>query len=285
MGIDIHSLNFLLYSQKKQYFKNVVTLGRQDNHLPKNVMDKLPFNGRSAEEIRYSEWIFRDILKCDTISSLDNSDYEGATILADMSKPLPEGLTGSYDTVFDGGVLEHIFNVPQALLNISKICKNGGQIIHILPANNFCGHGFWQFSPEMFFSLYSEENGYCDTEVFLASLKNTMQWFQVKMPTEGKRTSSISSEPLYILVRTVRSERDFTHANVQQSDYVHAWSNGEHPAVASSKAAVKNSKPLVNRLRGLLLPKSVRIRQEKSLTRWNPWLEPFEVSTVGIKLR
>ena len=47
----------------------------------------------------------------------------------------------------------------------SDLCKNGGTIIHSLPSNNNCGHGFWQFSPELFFSLYNEKNGFKNNEM------------------------------------------------------------------------------------------------------------------------
>src|SRR6516162_6511281 len=42
---------------------------------------------------------------------------------------------------------------------------------------NYCGHGFWQFSPELFFSLYSEKNGYSDTRIFLVSLDDWDTWY------------------------------------------------------------------------------------------------------------
>jgi len=66
--------------------------------------------------------------------------------------------------------MEHVFNASQGLKNVTRLCAPGGQIIHSLPANNFCNHGFWQFSPELFFSLYSDKNGYSETEIFLADV-------------------------------------------------------------------------------------------------------------------
>lgn len=281
MGLDVHCLNFLLYAKRKQAFKDTIMLGRQENHLPVSVTSTLTAKASNIENERYSEWIFEETLEANSISSLDNSDYEGATHLADMSENLPEVLTGCFDTVFDGGVLEHIYNAPQALINVSKLCRKGGQIIHVLPSNNYCGHGFWQFSPELFFSLYSEKNGYRHTEVFLASLNDTKQWFRVKKPISGKRTSSLSSEPLYVLVRTVRDGDNFSHVNVQQSDYIHAWSNSENVSTAQTDIIKRrNSKTFAQRIRGVLLPKALRRRQEKSLSKWNPSLEKVQVSDL-----
>ena len=56
-------------------------------------------------------------------------------------------------------VASSIFFISPTNPGAIKLTKIGGMIIHALPANNFCGHGFWQFSPELFYELYSPENG------------------------------------------------------------------------------------------------------------------------------
>src|SRR5258708_37485432 len=98
--------------------------------------------------------------------------------MVDVGKPLVSD--EEYETIIDCGTAEHIFEVSQVLRNLSGLCASGGQIVHVLPANNFCGHGFWQFSPELFFSLYSAASGYGETEVFLADLRDPGEWFEVK---------------------------------------------------------------------------------------------------------
>jgi len=159
------------------------------------------------------------------VDSIDASNYENASIIHDMNNPLPENLRQQYDTIIDAGTLEHIYNIPQALENCSLLCKPGGQIIHMLPANNFCGHGFWQVSPELFLSLYTNENGYRDTEVFLlyASPQREVSWYKVKRPENGERINIYSSKEVYVFVRTVLHEKIFSHRNIQQSDYIFLW--------------------------------------------------------------
>jgi SAM-dependent methyltransferase len=155
------------------------------------------------------------------VDSYDHSDYEGATDIVDLNKPFQP--KKQYNTIIDCGCIEHVYNAPEALKNASRLCDAGGQIIHVLPGNNFCGHGFWQFSPELFFSLYSPDHGYTETEVFLADLRNPSVWYKVRKPTGGQRAEAVSSSPLYVMCRTVKPS-DFTHDRVQQSDYIHAWS-------------------------------------------------------------
>ena len=129
-----------------------------------------------------------------------------------------------YDSVLDFGTLEHVFDIGQAFRNVISLCADGGQILHVLPANNQCGHGFFQLSPELFYSLYSAENGFNGTEVFLAAVLDEGNWYGVPRPQGGRRIEIMSTEPLYILVRTtkVRNVRALT---VQQSDYRLRWSN------------------------------------------------------------
>jgi hypothetical protein len=93
-----------------------------------------------------------------------------------------------------------------------------------LPANNFCGHGFWQFSPELFFSLYSEVNGYIDLDVYMVDLTEPMNWYKINKPDYGQRLNISSSNQLCIFVRAILRESKFTHNQIQQSDYKYRWS-------------------------------------------------------------
>jgi hypothetical protein len=220
MAIDIHVLNFVRYASKKKGLGRVATIGRQALMIPQSRLANMM---RIPEKTKFEPFCEEFLIKhfeAKCVDSYDNSNYEGATHVVDMNKPVIAG--EKYDTIIDCGCVEHIYNVTQALKNISLLCASGGQIIHVLPANNFCGHGFWQFSPELFFSLYSKVNGYSETEVFLADLRNQSEWFEVKQPKNGERAEVISKSPLYVMCRTIMTS-DFSHENVQQSDYVHMW--------------------------------------------------------------
>ena len=53
-----------------------------------------------------------------------------------------------------------IFNFPVAIRNLMRMAKVGGQVFLTTPANNFCGHGFYQFSPELAYRIFALENGF-----------------------------------------------------------------------------------------------------------------------------
>jgi hypothetical protein len=58
-----------------------------------------------------------------------------------------------------------------ALLNASTFLNKNGVIIHALCANNWINHGFYQISPDLFYSLYSEKMGILILKFFYRLIK------------------------------------------------------------------------------------------------------------------
>lgn len=245
MGLDIHAVNFLKVAANKQLFGNTLTIGRQKLYLIEADVKHLLGTKSAYKHEVYCEYLLTSYFGATAVESLDFSDYEGTSLLHDLNSPIPADFYGRFDTVIDAGSLEHIYNVPNALKNLSSLCKPGGQILHILPANNFCGHGFWQFSPELFFSLYSNKRGYKETEIFLADFHDFTKWFKVKEPAHGNRVDIMSLNELHVLVRTVLTTSGFDHSNVQQSDYDYVWKATPTPRVQTFPAAKSNVKNLI----------------------------------------
>jgi len=288
MGIDIHGLNFLRHAKNIKLLGDTVTIGRQGLRVIESTVKELVGTAPSYIIQPYCEELLTDYFGATKVDSIDNSDYEKATHIHNMNEALPNNLYGMYDSIIDFGCLEHIYNVPQALKNCSLLCKPGGQILHILPANNFCGHGFWQFSPELFFSLYSEINGYSKTEVFIADLSNNKKWYLVKQPNNGKRVNVTSSTELYVLVRTVLKRSDFSHSLVQQSDYVYEWGKTgatdlqtlvEPTGFKHSFTQILKKIPLVYRVLSPVYHLYFRSKLETGLNDKNPGLTAIEVES------
>jgi hypothetical protein len=239
MGIDAHALNCLLYAKQFGNLGATVTAGRQSLPLDAGVLERKA-GFRDPEPSPFAERLMMGAFGASSVESIDASDYEQATYIHDMNLPLPAGMK-TYDTVVDFGTIEHVFKITQAMENLVALCREGGQILHVTPANNFCGHGFWQISPELFFSLYSERNGFRDTEVFVASRKNHARWFKVVPPVNGKRIHIISQSKVYAICRTVLDRRVASPFSVQQSDYASQWVNGVGQNVEAALAAAGRS--------------------------------------------
>jgi SAM-dependent methyltransferase len=225
MGIDTHSLNLLRCARAKYGdLGNTITLGRLAVLLGPKAMQRWA----GSKSGTYCEQLLIDHFGASHVDSIDNSAYEGATIVADMNKPLPSQLDHQYDTVIDFGCTEHIFDVAQSYRNITSLCKPGGRLMHVVPSNGYCGHGFYQFSPEFFFSRYSQANGYADTEVYLAELIDPRHLYRVPPPSNGKRINVRSIDEMYVLA--IARYTGATEVRTQQSDYVFTWSRADHDA-------------------------------------------------------
>ena len=114
----------------------------------------------------YCESLFTQEFQFETIDSIDYSSYEGASIIHNMNMPYTSNCT--YDFIFDGGTTEHIFNVPQVLENVINLLDTDGIYCSVTPNNNFSGHGFYQFSPDVFHSCFTLKYGMKLLGVWLA---------------------------------------------------------------------------------------------------------------------
>lgn len=233
MGVTFQEFKFLEYINNSINFGNVLTIGRQELIL--NIKDKIRLNLLNTEfsNDKFIDNLLLKKFKAISVNSLDNSDFEGANIICDMNLPINSN-KNKFDTIIDFGTTEHIFNAPQGLQNISDLSKNGGTIIHSLPSNNNCGHGFWQFSPELFFSLYSEKNGFKNTELFIFDTYNKYDFWKVDKQNLGERLELTSDVALYLLIKTTKI-KEITSQIVQQSDYVYQWNEVNKRKINSKK--------------------------------------------------
>ena len=90
------------------------------------------------------------------MDSIDFSDFEDASIIQDLSAPLPKKLERKFDVIYDGGTCEHIFDLPTAYRNIDKMLKAGGVLIGHSPCNNWVNHSFYQINPEMVYGFWEK---------------------------------------------------------------------------------------------------------------------------------
>ena len=129
------------------------------------------------DEGSFCEPLFRFLVPW-RIYSIDNSSYEGALIV--HVRPLiPDRLKTSYTAVIDSGCLEHIFNFPVAMSNCMQMLAVGGKFLSITIGNNYMGHGFYQFSPELFFRVLDRENGFEMERMILFDSTGGAHWYEV----------------------------------------------------------------------------------------------------------
>jgi len=265
MGFNYNTVKLLVHSKRYGVdFGKVITIGRQAMHLEEKefsqILRKINIDEKVSVNAFKSNPYCEDFLKligANKVDSLDASDYENSSIIFDLNKPLDNNSNyEKYSTVIDGGSLEHIFNFPTAIQNCMKMVDVEGHFIGISPANNFFGHGFYQFSPELFFRIFSENNGFEMIKMFLFGIRNKRNIYEVSDPLAMKeRGKIINAEPLYLFVIAKKiKECEAFGIVAQQSDYEHIVWKGRTKTINPSyqfKALIKNLLP--NKIRQKLV--------------------------------
>ena len=185
MGIAIFALNKLLEESCRQPFEGaLLELGVQDIHFTCDDLQRASdeygvkltdFSNDLSQKIEFQEKKYisnkslYQALGFSSSTSVDNSAFEGADVTFDMNmNELPERLIGAFDVILDSGTIEHIFHIPNVLRNIVRALKPNGRIIHFTPSSNHTDHGFYMFSPTLFWDYYTAN------EFTIES----MQWFR-----------------------------------------------------------------------------------------------------------
>jgi hypothetical protein len=243
MAVSILQALFLVESWREgAHFGSTLTLGRIGHLMSrrdlKRLARSLPKESEFVQMVelgelpQYSDELFK-AMGATRVDAMDASDFEGATILQDLNEPLAPRLHGQFDAVVDSGTLEHVFNVPGAFKNAMDALKVGGHFFAGLPANNWCGHGFYQFSAEFFYRVFSEENGFQMRKLFVAPVWSGGKWldgpaFEVFDPREMKERVEIEGKALMsFLVQAQKVRHEVVFAKwPQQSDYLAAWARG-----------------------------------------------------------
>lgn len=251
MGMANDFVDLLLYAKRAGIdFTSTVTLGHQTSYLQpsigsarlRSLIDRhAPIWGQG-----YVDDLLIDGLAIKTLSSLDGSDYEGSSIVHDLNVPIPSTVDQTFDAVIDSGTLEHVFNFPQALKNCLQMVKVQGHFISFQVMNNQAGHGFYQFSPELFFRALSKENGFLIREMLLftyrgadSALPRNYDWYRIADPNEiAERVGLYSSQAagIFVCARRVSDVEPFESWPIQ-SDYANLWKEGNDRKAKPEKSS------------------------------------------------
>jgi len=257
MGLGTLQTKILFYSTTLGVsFDRTLTLGRQNLYTSKKDIGRYVYRymndhliaGDEFNNNEYSEPLFKN-LGAKLIDSMDNSTYEGATVIHDLNEPIDTDMKNKYTAIIDGGTFEHIFNFPVAVKNCMQMLKIGGHFIGFTPANNLCGHGFYQFSPELFFRIFSSKNGFIVKLMAIHAgdgTKGSTNVYLVKDPDDVKTRIEFESNKelsLIVIAKKIK-DTDLFSESPQQSDYLSIWSAKDNESTISSKNYISNLRVL-----------------------------------------
>jgi hypothetical protein len=228
LGVSLTEAHVLFsLKQRGELSDEILSLGRPEVYISKRELTrltsayKLPWSESDiarASSAAYAEQLLR-LLGFQTIRSIDISTYQAADIIHDLNVPIPEELQGITNFLYGNGTIEHVFDVATVLKNIVKLVRIGGMVLIAAPANGYCGHGFYQFSPEFFYSFFSA-NGFKSARVYIVGRSHPQRWFRAADPRGLKqRVEFMTAEPTDIIAIARKAEHlpDFVYP--QQSDY------------------------------------------------------------------
>jgi len=191
----------------------------------------------------WSEPLLR-LLGAERVESMDVSSHEQATIIHDMNLPLPSQLKGRFDVVIDGGTLEHVFNFPVAIRNCMEMLAIGGHYLGIAPANNWCGHGFYQFSPDLFFRIFSKENGFILQRAVLCEVRPDAEWHEAIDILDSRRFLELTNTRQTYCLTQAKKIADVCpfEKPPQQGIYQLLWKGEQLAGVDASLASLPQTK-------------------------------------------
>ncbi len=236
MGLTIAGLKWFRWIQG-QYgvnFNDTAMLGRQFLYYP--GIEKLSTELKNLYKIEdiiqddgYSEKLFYS-LGAKRCISFDASDYENANVIWDFNENISDDYVKKFSVVLDAGTMEHIFDYPTAIRNAMKMVCYDGHLLLQTPTNNWCGHGFYQFSPDLFISLFQPDNGFIIQNILLVEILSNGNYKFRNILNENYSQNRYDiktnyKSDLYIVAKRIGEIPD--ELSIQQGFYVDKWKKQE----------------------------------------------------------
>lgn len=201
MGLGIHAVETILKEHLNQPInQDVLLIGSQSIYFsPDEILkmlgsfniasrlerdeieiDKQTLNRRDNQKQLVRDKSLFQMLGSNTVKALDHSDYEGAEIIHDLTKPLPSSLHNIADFIVDGSTLDNVFNPVIALTNLTRMLRPTGRII----LNNMYSnhHEPYNILPPLWYFDYFALNKFADCKVYIV----------VHMPNDVSNTFCIN---------------------------------------------------------------------------------------------
>jgi hypothetical protein len=104
-------------------------------------------------------------LGIERVRALDVSDYEGAEIVHDLNRPVPDRLKGIADIIIDGSTLDNTFNAAQTLMNYGAMLRPGGRLFAVNAAS--LHNTAYAVLPPMTWLDYFVYNGFTTCQLYI----------------------------------------------------------------------------------------------------------------------
>lgn len=190
MGLGFHMVEALIREHLHRPIKgDVVLVGRQTVYFsPEHILGLMREHGVDvsswtpeqleldkttvdrhgsfkADDPLISDRQLFNLLSDANILALDHSDYEGAEIVHDLTKPVPDKLRGCADVIVDGSTLDNVFDPAMTVSNFAEMLRPGGRLITTNMLSNH--HEPYSILPPLWYLDYFVMNGFADCKVYI----------------------------------------------------------------------------------------------------------------------
>ena len=259
MGLSRASVSWLTEeSQRRPFSGTLLTLGVQNVDLSQAEFERIAQQmGVALGPVPQSD---RKVLLDGTVSAdhvflrlgfervvtTDADPFEGCDFIFDLNDPeVPEEHLGRYDMVLDAGTLEHVFHIPNALRNLLRFTRDSGRIVHHAPSSNHIDHGFWMFSPTLFWDYYTANGVQLPRfDIFRyrqPSDKKALWDFATYRPgsLDKKMFGGLGGGCFGLAIVAEKSAEIGEPVVPQQGLYSQAWAESASPGLSSNPAETK----------------------------------------------
>ncbi len=130
--------------------------------------------GQHQDEEYITDDSFFRLLGATDIAWLDHSDYEGANIIHDLNRPIPDELDEYADFIIDGSTFDNVFSPGDAMRNIARLLKPNGRVFTINQASNH--HLPYLIFTAHWFLDYFVMNRFSDCKIYHVILAPDTPW-------------------------------------------------------------------------------------------------------------
>jgi hypothetical protein len=132
--------------------------------------DKNEF-GRAQHFI--SDASFFSLFSDSEVMACDVSDAEQPDLVFDLSATLPPGLSGRFDFIYNGSVLDNVFDPAACIRNVTRMLTGDGVVMHYEGAAH-ASPAYLKFTPDWFFDYYAL-NGFADCQTYVCTFDDVHQ--------------------------------------------------------------------------------------------------------------
>lgn len=184
MSITRHLAEMMLVEHKRRPIEGeVLLLGRQTVWMTVKEAEALvervglKIRAESFREVStipnqfgrelISDSSFFSLFSDANVVACDVSDREQADFIFDLGQEVPTSMLGRFDFVYNGSVLDNVFDPAACIRNLARMLKPNG-VTFGYEGISHSSAAYLKFSPDWFFDYFAI-NGFADCQVYVAS--------------------------------------------------------------------------------------------------------------------